>query len=152
MSLPNASIDRRIKHVIAAAGAAGFDSLDSMMLNYYTASFGQDAGLVEIQHQSRRRGLHQLFPYLSERAQSWPLRECYSFDETVLTCIEQMVRREAQIFKQAQQGSASCFSAPSGASASSSQFRDKVRKHCPGFELDSKADSSLDAHCVVDVV
>ena len=124
-------LKERIQHVLTAARTAGFDSLDVMMLHYYTAIFDEDsASLLEIQHRSRRRGLRMLFLQLTHRASDWPPREAQAFEEIVLASIEQIVKREAEKHRECQV-TASC-SRPTpkvGQIPSVSLLRDKVSTH-----------------------
>ena len=86
--------------MISLARSLGFESLDSMMLQYYTLSFEENASAVEVQGRSRRRGLPAMLSQLSRAARGWPQREAQGFEEALLASVEHVVRKEADSFTQ----------------------------------------------------
>lgn len=90
-------VEARIKETMSMARAAGFDTLDTMMLHYYGESF-ENSFLRESQCRSRRRGLSYLLEKLAQQAHEWPAREAHGFQEAVMTASEEILRREARDF------------------------------------------------------
>ena len=98
MSSFQPSVEDGICKMISLARSLGFESLDSMMLQYYTHSFEENASAVEVQGRSRRRGLPALLSHLSRAARGWPRREAQGFEEALLASVEHIVRREADSY------------------------------------------------------
>ena len=85
----------------------GFESLDMLLLQYYTQPLEHNACLLEIRRRSRRRDLRVLLNQLACSAQSWSAREAQGFEETVLTTAEGIMGREAGEYLLAHEGSQS---------------------------------------------
>ena len=92
---PLITLEDRLQHVLSAARAMGFESLDMLLLQYYTQPLEHNACLLEIQRRSRRRDLRVLLNQLARSAQDWSTREAHGFEETVLAAAEGIVGREA---------------------------------------------------------
>lgn len=127
--LSEAPLEQRILHVVESARAAGFDCLDTMILQFYTESFGEDTPLFEIQHRSRRRGLETVLSQLSLQAQTWPQREAQTFEETILASMEQIVKREARDHKAARANADLNPSTPEATSHCTGSLRNQASLH-----------------------
>ena len=90
--------EARLQLVLNTVRYVGFESLESMMLQYYTASLKTNAGLADLQRRGRQRDLRQLLMHLSEGTSPWPRREAQGFQEGVLAASERLIRSEAQEF------------------------------------------------------
>ena len=93
--------------MISTARSLGFDSLDSMMLQYYTEIVEENPSLLEMQSRSRRRELPAMLSQLSKAAKTWPQREAQGFEEALLASVEHVVQREAESYAQARANEAS---------------------------------------------
>ena len=97
--LDEGALEERMCKMVSTARAMGFESLDSMILEYYTLPVKDNISLLETQSRSRRRGLPKVLLLLSTAFLAWPKRESHGAVEALLTSLEQVIRREAQIYE-----------------------------------------------------
>ena len=92
------ALEEKLCKMISTARSIGFESLDSMMLQYYTLPIRENISLPEVQSRSRQRGLPNLLSLLSNDLLAWPQRESQGTVEALLASIEHVIRREAQTY------------------------------------------------------
>ena len=98
-SLPNeGALEERMCKMLSTARSVGFESLDSMMLQYYTLPVKHNISLLEIQSRSRRRGLPKLLTLISKAFLVWPERETHGLSDALLASVELVIREEAQVY------------------------------------------------------
>jgi hypothetical protein len=99
MSSPDAPFEDRLQFVLAAARSAGFDSLDALMLQYYTRPLDpRSPALLEARRRSRRRDLRQVLARLAEDVAGWSQWESQGFEDALMASAERIVRNEASAF------------------------------------------------------
>lgn len=125
MSKQHKAFEDRICKVISSARSTGFESLDSMMGQYYTTTFENNAPLLEVQSRSRRRGLPGLMSQISNAGASWPQREAQGFQEALLEFVEQIIKKEAREYAASEE--IAPVSGPENLQSGSTSLRSDVR-------------------------
>ena len=92
------SFEDRLQSVLSATRAAGFDSLDSLLLQYYTQPLERSPMLLEMRRRSRRRDLRQVLSQLSENAQNWSQWESQGLEDALMESAERIVKNEASVY------------------------------------------------------
>lgn len=94
----SASAEARLSHVLKAVNAAGFDSLDNVVLAYYTKSLkdDDDESLRQEQRLNRIRRLPVLLKELHLAAQGWGQWQRRSFHEQIIKSTEDILISELE--------------------------------------------------------
>lgn len=88
----SANLEGRFEMILNTCKAAGFQSIDSMVAEYYTATFPRNSYLAATQSHSRSRNLPELLDSLHmassawdhQRENPWTFNESEKFRETIL--------------------------------------------------------------------
>jgi len=83
-------LESRFKHVICAIESAGFESIDDMLLQYYTASFHEENVLYWAQSRSRSRSLPHLIASLQASSKTWSNREVQGYNQQITRAAEEL--------------------------------------------------------------
>ncbi|KAI3401742.1 hypothetical protein diail_9406 [Diaporthe ilicicola] len=110
----------RFEQILNICEAAGFQSVDSMAAEYYTASFPPDSPLAATQSRSRSLNLPELLNALyvassrrdNETKSPWALDESQRFREQVLRLATKILIDEASQFEKKQEGQGSNAALP----------------------------------------
>lgn len=78
------SLEARFEEVMDAIEAAGFDGIDVLATEYYTATFKENTTLQSAQSQSRFRHLRSFLEALNASTKNWESREVWGYREQIL--------------------------------------------------------------------
>ncbi|KAF4311780.1 hypothetical protein GTA08_BOTSDO12548 [Botryosphaeria dothidea] len=87
-------LDDRLDHVLECARNVGFDSLDSLVAQYYTADFCSNMSLSNHQRMSRKRHLPGIVAGLRSSASNWSSWEKEGFQHEILRTAENLLVEE----------------------------------------------------------
>ena len=82
------SLESRFEHILDAVEEAGFDSIESMAVEYYSASFQPDAMPHWAQSHSRSRSLRRFLAALYDSARGWSREDARGYREEILRSAE----------------------------------------------------------------
>ena len=86
---PNAEdLETRFENLIRAVQEAGFESIDDMSAQYYTATFKEDTVSYWAQSRSRSRFLHAFLASLHASTNDWSDRESQGYRQQILEAAE----------------------------------------------------------------
>jgi hypothetical protein len=88
------TLEARFEYVIRAVEKSGFESLDDMMTQYYTATFKEERILHWAQSRSRSRSLPTLLASLHENTRKWPDRDAHGYRQAILQSAEHIYLSE----------------------------------------------------------
>jgi len=89
-SLATADLASRFEHVICAIESAGFESIDDMSLQYYTASFREETVLYWAQSRSRARSLPHFLAAVHASSRNWSNREAQGYNQQITRAAESL--------------------------------------------------------------
>ncbi len=90
-SIPDAEdLEARFEHVIKAVEEAGFESIDDMSTQYYTANFKEDTVSHWAQSRSRSRSLHAFLASLHASTNNWSDREVQGYRQQITEAAESL--------------------------------------------------------------
>ncbi|KAJ5218410.1 uncharacterized protein N7498_000509 [Penicillium cinerascens] len=95
----DALIEGRVAYVLEAAKAAGYETLDELIVDYYTTCFDEGTPLYGQQRLSRSRSLPQFLAACCDAAGGWSDWERKGFREEILKGVEDILVRELRTFK-----------------------------------------------------
>ncbi|KAH8904663.1 hypothetical protein BR93DRAFT_930111 [Coniochaeta sp. PMI_546] len=81
---PSRPPEERFTHILLSIKQAGFEDIDSMILQYYTSDFRYDSVAHWAQKRSRMERLRPLLAELSQAATSWPAQEAGQYQDVIL--------------------------------------------------------------------
>ncbi|KAH7309180.1 hypothetical protein B0I35DRAFT_95203 [Stachybotrys elegans] len=84
----------RLEHVLEVMNRSGFESLESLMSEYYTADFRPFPRLAGLQHLSRNRKLPSLLADLRINAASWTEWEAQGYKSEIVWSAESILTAE----------------------------------------------------------
>ena len=88
-SLPDAEdLEARFEKLIKAVQEAGFESIDDMSAQYYTATFKEDTVSYWAQSRSRSRFLHAFLASLHASTNNWSDREIQGYRQQIMKAAE----------------------------------------------------------------
>lgn len=90
----NTPLENRLEYFLAHARNAGFDSMDGLVSQYYTADFSADASLLSHQRISRKRHLPKTIAEIQKSARSWSIWERERFQHEILRMAERLLVEE----------------------------------------------------------
>ncbi|MCJ1252139.1 hypothetical protein MMC30_009377, partial [Trapelia coarctata] len=82
------SLESRFEGILDAVEEAGFDSIESMAVEYYSANFKPDAMPHWAQSHSRSRSLRRLLAALYDSARDWSREDARGYREEILRSAE----------------------------------------------------------------
>jgi hypothetical protein len=88
------TLEARFEYVIRAVEKSGFEGLDDMMTQYYTATFKEERILHWAQLRSRSRSLPTLLASLHENTRKWPDRDAHGYRQAILQSAENIYLSE----------------------------------------------------------
>jgi hypothetical protein len=94
------NLEARFEHIIKAVGEAGFQSIDDMSTQYYTAVFKEDTALYWAQSRSRSRFLHVFLASLHASTNNWSDREVRGYRQRITEAAESFYAHELSSAKQ----------------------------------------------------
>ena len=90
-SIPNTGdLEARFETVIKAVEAAGFESIDDLSTQYYTANFKEDTVSHWAQSRSRARSLHAFLASLHASTNNWSDREVQGYRQQIMEAAESL--------------------------------------------------------------
>ena len=88
-TIPNTeNLETRFENLIKAVHEAGFESIDDMSAQYYTATFEEDTVSYWAQSRSRSRFLHAFLASLHASIDNWSDREIQGYRQQILEAAE----------------------------------------------------------------
>lgn len=91
VSIPDAEdLEARFESVIKAVEEAGFESIDDMSAQYYTATFKEDTVSHCAQWRSRSRSLHAFLASLHASTNNWSDREAQGYKQQIAEAAESL--------------------------------------------------------------
>ena len=88
-TIPDAEdLETRFENLIRAVQEAGFESIDDMSAQYYTATFREDTVSYWAQSRSRSRFLHAFLASLHASTNNWSDREIQGYRQQILEAAE----------------------------------------------------------------
>lgn len=112
---------------------AGFDNIDTMAAQYYSANFEPNSTSQLAQATSRSRDLRRLLQSLQKAAKEWTKQETQAYEEEIVRSAKNICQEELRVFRQRQANRPhrpSIFrteSAPGSSSSSSSSVTGQSR-------------------------
>ena len=83
-------LEARFENVIKAVEEAGFEGIDDMSTQYYTANFKEDTVSRWAQSRSRSRSLHVFLASLHESTKNWSDREVQGYRQQIAEAAESL--------------------------------------------------------------
>jgi hypothetical protein len=90
----NASLTKRLEHVLESIKQAGFDGVESMISTYYTSDFRPSSRLASSQHLSRNRKLPEVLSKLRTSAMTWTKWEAQGYNGEIVRSAESILAAE----------------------------------------------------------
>lgn len=87
-------LESRIQHIIRAVQEAGFESIDDMATQYYTAQFEEDTASYWAQSLSRSHSLYNFLSSLHRSTSGWSDRDIQRYRQQILTAAESLYASE----------------------------------------------------------
>ena len=87
-------LEARFERIIRIIEEAGFESIDDMSMQYYTATFREDTPPYWAQSRSRSRSLPSFLAALHASAEKWPSREVQGYRQQIAEAAESLYVRE----------------------------------------------------------
>jgi hypothetical protein len=87
-------LEERFEFMRACAYAAGFNSVDEMAKQYYTADFSHDSVISREQRDSRHSQLPQLFSKLRKSVKTWTQWEAHRYQYEIIKSAQSVIRAE----------------------------------------------------------
>ena len=81
---------------------AGFDSIDTMAAQYYSANFEPNSPSQLAQATSRSRDLRRLLQCLQKAAKEWTKQETQAYEEEIVRSAKTICQEELRVFRQRQ--------------------------------------------------
>ncbi|KAJ2984656.1 hypothetical protein NUW58_g5943 [Xylaria curta] len=99
--LPNsqATVEEQFEYVLHCAQRVGFDSFDTMALQYYTRNFNPTSPLALEQHFSRNRRLPELLAELRKQSATWNMWERRGYQDETLKAAQEICTAEYGEFR-----------------------------------------------------
>lgn len=95
----SATLSSRIESAMEAIRALGFDSIDELAVQYYTADLQDRPVLAHIQRLSRRRGLTRVLASVREQVRDgWTDWEAQGYQEEIVRTAEEVLNDEFSEF------------------------------------------------------
>ncbi|KAI1342751.1 hypothetical protein F5Y15DRAFT_267390 [Xylariaceae sp. FL0016] len=96
-SLQSAStIEHGLEHILDSVFSAGFDSMEAMVVAYYTLSFDESSSISQAQRLSRKRHIRTLISALNDNCGRWSDDEARPLREEILNFAEGLYAAELQ--------------------------------------------------------
>lgn len=146
-----ATLEDRFEMILETCKAAGYDSIDSMATEYYTASFLPNSHLAATQNRSRSQGLPELLDSLyavssawnHERLSPWAFKESEKFRETILRLATNILIDEASQIERSQnqpagvaQATAEEANGQASSAGLSTHFRPRVKADVSSMRME----------------
>jgi hypothetical protein len=94
-------LESRIQHIIRAVQEAGFESIDDMATQYYTAQFEEDTASYWAQSLSRSHSLYTFLSSLHRSTSAWSERDIQRYRQQILAAAESLYASEIDTAKNA---------------------------------------------------
>lgn len=95
----DASLESRIAYILQQAALVGFENLDALAAEYYTANFCKTSALFSDQTLSRNRRLPKLIATIQQAAKEWSEWEHRGYQQEVVKSAEELLLAELAGFK-----------------------------------------------------
>lgn len=89
-------MERSLENIMDSIFNTGFDSLEAMVIAYYTLDFDESSTIGQAQRLSRKRHIRELISSLSDSARYWTEDEASPLQEEVLKSAEALYAADVQ--------------------------------------------------------
>lgn len=92
--LDQGSLEARVDHVLRAIKGAGFSTLDTFLLSFYTASFRERSTAKKAQETSHSRGLPMMLDELRSKSDDWPVWQSRAYTDSIVRSAAHIIADE----------------------------------------------------------
>jgi len=95
----NENVASRLKIVLDAIDNAGFDSMESMAVAYYSSNFPAGSPVKSAQSISKKRHIRKLLTALHQSSKTWDVQEVQGYREGIMRSAEDIIIEDMQSLK-----------------------------------------------------